>query len=224
MGFLSSYSPKKRLGISIGWTKFIAEGRAISHTNYYNCIIHKTLSCSKDCTPSTSVGLELQDFPLHVDRNRYFVVGRASRHHSFYRTGAFPSVSLQESEQELEKFCRYLHRSNGDEPFTSELRGTAPVPAQHRLGLVRAWLRVRHSQASTAGFPPVSHGRMGVSLQARSRDPRWGARCRATPSPGHRLGGSCAQRSDKALIAESRRSASFYVQFILEASIVSEAK
>lgn len=118
--------------------------------------------------------------------------------------GAFPSVPLQESEQELEKFCRYLHRSSGDEPFTRELRGTAPVPAQHRPGLVRAWLRVRHSQASTARFPPVSHGRTGVSLQARSRDPRWGARCRATPSPGHRLGGSCAQRSDKALIAESR--------------------
>lgn len=77
--------------------------------------------------------------------------------------------------------------------------------------------------AFTARFPPFPTGQWGVSSQAHGQ--MLAEEHAAEPPLRQRaLGGSCAQRSNKALIAISRHSPFFYVQFILEASIMSEAK
>jgi len=124
--------------------------------------------------------------------------------------GRFPSMSRWESEQE---FCRRLHRSGGDEPFPGKLGATAPALPWLGPGLLRAWFGVPHR--CHGQMCPASRGGRGDAGLERAAEP---------PLRRSRRGGSCAQRWSKALIAISRHSAFFSVQFVLEASIVSEAK
>lgn len=60
-GFPSSYSPEKKLGIAIGCIKLVGEGQALSHTNYYSCVIYQSLSCTKafTCPPAQGSSLKI---------------------------------------------------------------------------------------------------------------------------------------------------------------------
>lgn len=79
-------------------------------------------------------------------------------------------------------------------------------------------------QGSSPALTPFStHEEVPGRQQAHGRVPGGTHTARPRASRG-RMGGSRAQRCNKALIAISRHLAFFYVQFILEASIVSEAK
>lgn len=82
-------------------------------------------------------------------------------------------------------------------------------------------LRCRAAAPLSPRFPPTRRCQAGSGHAARCRGGAHAARPRASRG---RMGGSRAQRCNKALIAISRHLAFFYVQFILEASIVSEAK
>lgn len=213
MGFLSSYSPKKRLEISIGGTKFIAEGRVVSHTNYYNCIIYKTLSCSEDCTPSAAQGSSCKtSLRTRMKTGSKTCLETASSASQLLQNGGRSPLRLCEN---LSRSWRRAANIYIEAVEMSRFPGGSGERLQCRPG---------HCPVSLQGqIPPVSHGRTGCprsTWSGRAAEPPFG---RATLRQSH-PGRSRARCSSKALIAISRHLAFFSVQFISEASIVSEAK
>lgn len=157
-----------------------------------------------------SAGLELQDFPSHADEDRYL------------ETASSASQLLQNGGRSPLRLCENLSRS-----WRSAANiYTEAVEMSRFPGSSGEWLQCHpgHCPVSIQGqIPPISHGRTGCPRSTQSgrvAEPPFG---RATLWQSH-PGRTCARRSSKALIAISRHLAFFYVQFISEASIVSEAK
>lgn len=158
--FALNRSLQAQVGCSLGFSlKLFPKGKVGSFNRMdwiyrwgKSCFTYKSLirhCCAAETAHPASVQAWAARFPFA--RGLRLVLRGGKQHwvlHSSYRTGAFPSVSLQGSEQELRKLCQYLPGSGRDYPqFPGEdgmscrcMAGMLPVepPLRRSTGWVRA--------------------------------------------------------------------------------------